>query len=524
MGTLAGLALSLVSAISALSAQSRQWSPDDRAIIGDFSRITAVAASRDRVFAVTPAAVLEWDPQGRRWRGPWQPGDPILLRDVTAAIADPLDGGLWLIRRGGWLRFDPGIQLWEQGTVPGGVIDAALDETAPISGLFLRTQGGWYTAQRGGIAMPGPPPTRPIRAATINDAVRSNPGIQANSAALVANNRLGGVRFTAAARADGFTGQGWFIGTFGAGLLYYSDGGGLPQVITFGLPSDAVDAVFAGPGGVWAVTERTSNAEPALSFVSEDFSAFQWLSGPRATGLPFSQARRLLGRESDLWIATDVGVVRVAPKTNNYVRYDEGRGLPDPRVLDLAQRRGRIVAGTAHGLASIADSGNFDRPAPSFTDAALAVALSGDTIWVGTQLGLFVSVPGSTDLLQPDAVRVSAAMQGSVVDITWRADTLVALLKDRLLWRDPATGRFNLGPPLGAALGRLHTVVSGRGGLYLAGDRGIGFASLGTALRRVFTTPGDLPGQVTDIAVDDVHLWVATLGGLVRFRLEVVGQ
>jgi hypothetical protein len=115
-------------------------------------------------------------------------------------------------------------------------------------------------------------------------------------------------------------------------------------------------------------------------------------------------------------------------------------------------------------------------------------------------------------------------MQGSVFDLTWRADTLVALLKDRIIWRDPATGRFNLGPLLGAALGRMHTVVSGRGGLYIAGDRGIGFAGLGTALRRVFTTPGDLPGQVTDLAVDDAYAWVATLGGLVRFRLEVVGQ
>jgi hypothetical protein len=50
----------------------------------------------------------------------------------------------------------------------------------------------------------------------------------------------------------------------------------------------------------------------------------------------------------------------------------------------------------------------------------------------------------------------------------------------------------------------------------------VGFTQLQTPVRRFFSTPGDLPGQVTDLAVDDRYLWVATLRGLVRFRLDVV--
>ena len=170
-------------------------------------------------------------------------------------------------------------------------------------------------------------------------------------------------------------------------------------------------------------------------------------------------------------------MVRITPKSDDYVRYDEGRGLPDPRVLDLAQRRGRIVAATAHGLASFSDSNGFQRLAPNFSDAALAGSHRGDTVWVGTRTrACSLRVPGEADLLQPDALRQSVAMQATVVDITWRADTLVALLQDRLLWRNPATGLFTLGPLLGNALGRLHTIVNGRAGLYLAGEQGVGFA------------------------------------------------
>jgi hypothetical protein len=36
--------------------------------------------------------------------------------------------------------------------------------------------------------------------------------------------------------------------------------------------------------------------------------------------------------------------------------------------------------------------------------------------------------------------------------------------------------------------------------------------------------PGELPGEVTGIAVDDSWLWIATRGGLVRFSLDIVGR
>ena len=58
----------------------------------------------------------------------------------------------------------------------------------------------------------------------------------------------------------------------------------------------------------------------------------------------------------------------------------------------------------------------------------------------------------------------------------------------------------------------------------MAGERGVGFATLATPLRRALATPGDLPGRVYDLAVDDDYLWVATEAGLVRFRRALVGR
>lgn len=520
------LGLGLLSALarSPAAAQTRDWPPEDRALIGDFTTITAVAVSNDLVFAVTPTAVVVWNPPARRWEGPYTPPDARLLQGVFAALADPLAQGLWLGRRDGWTRFEVQLRVWAGGPVPGNVLDIALDQDNPLGGLFLRTGSGWYTVPSGSdVATPGAAPARPLRPASVQDAIRANPALEANRAAILTAGRLRSARYTAAAAASGFAGRGWYLGTAGAGLLYLAEGAALPERLRFGLPSPAVAAVYAAPTGVWVVTERTPSSDPSLSFVSARLDEFQWLQGSWASSLPFSQARALVGQGNALWLGTDAGLIRIVPSSEDVTAFDEGRGLPDNRVLGLAARRGRVAAGLAHGLVVATDSGQPERLAPDFSDEARAVLLGpGDTVWVGTRLGLFTALPGERGLRQPAALREAPSLQAPVYDLAWRGDTLVALLEDRLLWRDPGKGGYTLGPTLGNVVGRVHTLLSTPAELFVAGERGFVRLGLATPPGRPTLTPGDLPGLVTDLAADDTYLWVGTTQGLVRFRLDAL--
>ena len=101
---------------------TRDWRPEDRTVIGDFSRINAIATSSDRVYIVSPSALLIWNPLFRRWEGSFDPPNPSLLARVFTGLADPLDNSLWLARPDGWVHYQPDIQLWDQGTVPDGVV------------------------------------------------------------------------------------------------------------------------------------------------------------------------------------------------------------------------------------------------------------------------------------------------------------------------------------------------------------------------------------------------------------------
>jgi hypothetical protein len=506
-------------AVRGQTAPTRDWAPRDRAIVGDFSHVTAVAAGMDRVFVASPTGLAIYDPRFQRWQGVVQPPAGAGLERVFTGLVDPLDGTLWLVRPEGWLRYQPDLQTWDQGLVPGGVRDIAFDLDAVAAGVFLRTGQGWVTVPRGGgLATPSGAPARPVGPTTIGDAIRSNPSLQANSAQILLDNRMRSVRYTAAARS--FDRRGWFLGTWGLGLLFLTEGSGFPQRLAFGLPGGRVGAVFPAPNGVWVATDRDPDVDAGLTFVGNELTDFQTVPPPSTLGYTFVHAYRLAGQGRALWAATDHGLARIDPQSGTTDVVDQTRGLPDDRAFALASSRGRLTVGTAHGLARLVDTLRAERLAKSFVDAAYAVSVRGDSTWVGTGIGLFVTVDGSDDLVQPAALGASASFRAPILDLAWLGDTLVALTRDQLLYRD-GRGAWTLGPPASPVLGRLRTMVADRDGLWLAGDRGVGFARLDTPPLRPLLL-GDLPADPTSLAVDGEYLWVGTTAGLVRWRLDAI--
>ncbi len=496
---------------------TRDWPLADRTLIGDFSHVTSVAAASDRVFITSPSALLVWRPQFERWEGPFQPPDPRLLARVFASLVDPLDNSLWMASSTGWIHYQPDIDAWTSGSAGVPVQGIAFDLSSPLAGLFIRTTGGWLVAPRGGfIASPSPPPARPVGPSSVSELLRQNPTLQANSARILLDARLRNVQYTSAARA--FDQRGWFIGTWGRGLLYLPDGAAIPERLAFGLPGDMVGALFAAPGGVWAANDRTETADAGFTFVASDLSAFASVQGPAATGFAFGQIRHLVGQGTALWAGTDNGLAMIDPGGRSRM-FDEGSGLPDGRVLSLVSRYGTITVGTARGIVRLDDSLRVRRVAPQYTGAALALAVSGDTVWVGTPQGLALVVADSVELRRPAGLG-TASLQAPVIGLAWLGDTLVALTPNQLLWRAPG-GTWSLGPELSGVLGRLRVFTAAGNGFWVAGDQGLAYARLTSPpLRPLFA--GDVPGDVFDLVADPDYLWVATSAGLVRFRLDAI--
>lgn len=523
MGRWGVLLVLLVASIGDATAQGlpQLWSPDDRIILGDFSRITSIAAGPDRVFITGPASLVAWDPRSRQWDGPFDPPDPSYLRGVFASLPDPIDLSVWLVSQSGWTHYDPNINLWDHGNIPARVTGLAFDRNNPVGGPYFQTSRGWYEVARGTfLATPSRGPSQPEFPLSIRDVLRDNPWFEANQAAVLGSARLGIARFTVAARA--YDRQGWYLGTAGAGLLYADEGAPVPSPLPFGLPGQIVGALFSGARGVWVATDRTASSEASLTFVERSLTDFVTLEGSAVFGLRFNRADRMIGQGAFLWVASDIGLIRVGTDGRTVDVFDESRGIPDRRVLSLAARHGRVAVGTARGLILITDSLDVERLAPDYAGAVLAVAIAGDTVWTGTRLGVFAAFPDSSDLMRPVRLGTEPSLRQPALELTWVGDTLVALTPDRMQWRDPATGAWTLAPLLSAELGRLHRVIPVDRGMWIAGERGVSFVTLETPPARALLVGRDLPAEPTDLAVDEQYLWVATSRGLVRWRLDAV--
>ncbi|MBY0263181.1 MAG: DUF1223 domain-containing protein, partial [Phycisphaerales bacterium] len=99
----------------------------------------------------------------------------------------------------------------------------------------------------------------------------------------------------------------------------------------------------------------------------------------------------------------------------------------------------------------------------------------------------------------------------AVLDMAWRADTLVLLTDGRLLWRNPANGRFTAGPLLGNALGRLHTIVNGTRASVGSDD-----AAVRARIARAVNTPATCTVSIAPLAPAE--------SGTVSVTAEIAGD
>ena len=494
--------------------------PEDRVLLGDFSQVNAIASSFDQLFVAYPTALGIYRPLEHRWEVPRAPADPDILRSVHAAVIDELDQSVWLATLDGWLHYRPQLDLWERGLVPGRVETLATDAANPLRGIWFRSTSGWYVQSRGGgPAQPATPPTTLRLATTVEDAMRDLPQLRSLAPTLVIGPRLTHGRLTAAAPIA--NGSGWYLGSTTRGLMSFDRHGVLAESFQVGIPGNVIGAVVEIPGGVWVATDATTEVGAQVTLLSNDLTHSDAVAGLPTAGLPFDAARRLLATDGALWIGSDRGAVRVSLPSGALKRFDEGSRLPDQRITALVERQGRVVIGTLRGLSEETSPGIVQRRAVKFFGAVYALAARGDTVWVGTSVGLAAFMPGENDLRISDGLRALIGGNAPVYGVGYVADTLVTMTSDRLLWRDPVTGAWTRGPLLTAELGPLAVMYAADEGIWVAGVHGAALLRPDMRPLRVLRVPIDLPGPVTSITRSGGYLWIGTLRGLVRYRLEL---
>jgi hypothetical protein len=492
-----------------------RWRPDERVVISDFNHVEGIGVGRDAVYVVTRAGIGIYDRRFHRWEPPVTPLEGFTGEQVFTALVDPVDRSLWMGTMSGLVRYDPALRLFDRTFVPGGVVELLFDRDDPFRGLYYRGRAGWEFLPRG-MPVPSratslPQTSRQIRSGTVDRMLRTVPHVATSVPMLLSDERLRRYRFTAAGQAP--DNEDVYLGTDGLGVLRI-DLAANAEPLPYGLLAPQVGAIVATDDGVWTATGATAERR-GFAFVARDAQRYAYEEGPRATGFPFRVVFDVAARDGTLWAATDVGLFVVRPGDRTE-RLAAGVIAQSNRVLAVEMVPTGVWVGTERGLYWVSDNGDVTHVDVGVVVPILALAAHGDSVWVGGSAGLGLTWVGAEEIVVPHDVGSEPLLQDPIVAVAVRGETVAAATRERIAWRAPH-GEWIVERVLMGELGDLSVLAADGDGVWIGGERGVAFYRFGSRAFAVYNAPGDVPGRVRDLAVDDRFLWVATDRGLVRF-------
>ncbi|MFW6039557.1 MAG: hypothetical protein ACOC9N_00600, partial [Gemmatimonadota bacterium] len=134
------------SAVPSASAQAiaGAWRMDERVVVTDFQRATALARSPDRLFIATDGGLAVLRDAFGRWELPVTREDGYPDSQVRALAWDRRDASLWLSTRDGrLLQLEVDGRRWLDSYSVGGVVDRIVAPATDPDRLFLRIGGRW---------------------------------------------------------------------------------------------------------------------------------------------------------------------------------------------------------------------------------------------------------------------------------------------------------------------------------------------------------------------------------------------
>ncbi len=275
-------------------------------------------------------------------------------------------------------------------------------------------------------------------------------------------------------------GNSW-IGTWGDFIWKQQHAGFDLEPQEWGLYNDNVAAIFIDSGTVYFAGPSLFRGDGALTIYDTAFASWQYIEAKYTNGFATDAVYQFAGQPGgrNLWMATDLGVVRFDRKSRRFRTYGRSAGLSDDRVNAVCLDGDFLWVGTESGVDAIylpTDS-TFHASSSEVGHARVrAIAATREVVWLGTDRGLF-------RLVKPDAEWVRFDRADGVFS---RAVRSLVVYDDRL---------------------------------YVGMERGIGVIDLNYQdPAKVYEAVDGLPDDnVFDIAVTDSILWAGTRSGLVRY-------
>ena len=516
----------------------------------DFRYVTSVAASRSLAFFGTTAGIERLDTLRDRWLSPVTAADGLPDDRVTALVADPSSGDLWIGTARGLARLTAFVDAVEPvfGPPPFRVDRLLLD---PRDGTVWALVGGiWWLGANGSPVLErsgGTPPFGALAGPAPVDEI--DPGsLPWVDPLWVDSELLFGARFRLTVLDRDNRGD-WYVGTWGDNGRRWAQAAQHWEPLYFGLAGSAGGPVAASEAGYWfapapsrdtraaadvslapgrvrAGLATGDRAPDAVAHASVDLGSWSYFVPAEAEGLPVAAAHAAIAIGDTIWLATDYGVVRGAGGEWGHRWPREGSGsayalVPEGRLLWVGGDDG--LAAIDRGTGAVAGRWLQGR-------RVVAVAATSEAVYAGTDAGLFA---GRRD---PAPAAAAPGVEGAPVEtppvpeefarVEYRGGTIRALAAtDTLLLAASATGlevfdrragAWNPEPGHGADA--ISLAVDSDGNVWIGTASGLARWRPATDEWDEWTSADGLAGApVRHVLAEDGVVWASTPGGVSRF-------
>ncbi len=306
----------------------------------------------------------------------------------------------------------------------------------------------------------------------------------------------------------------WML-TQGMGLFQGSARRKEANSMWFGLDQNATFSIYADDKNFWF---GSSKDDGALVRASQDLNNWSYYPSTYESGFPNGCVRDIIRWKDYLWLATNRGVVRMEPKTNQYKFYSHFQGGTELKILSLHVHEDQLYAGTEQGLSKIAgpqeDFQNVPMPRGDIAIAVLGMASKDKDLWVGTQYGLYMLHDQWKSLDELSKTSVKNSINVPVPAVKYQDTTLYWLALDKIMAKPKKVAAKIL-------LERespFKLFVDDKF-LFVAYKTGVTVYNLKTNLWTDFTLSDGIPGnQVLSLAVQADKLWIGTDLGIMRIN------
>ncbi|HEY3295170.1 MAG TPA: hypothetical protein VGL38_07010 [bacterium] len=533
----------------------------------DFRYAVSVDAGSHEVFVATSGGILEYQLFRQRWYDPIVVGygmsEAIPLDNPLLLLFDEQTGYVWVATKTQLLQYDVNAERW---TVAGrnlwGINDRVVNigvgandlyvETVPgplfansfLPGSAIPTNNwmGYVTRYKGsrtsgglmldlGQTLPEGTRWRGLRSKTplTPEQLSNNLGSGAanfptmllpsgwiwNSDGTVLDPYLRSARLTDWT-TDNF-GHLWMT-YWGAGVLLDDLRGGRPEFYQAGPAGNDVRTILVQKDDVWLAGLNAGDRK-GIARASTNLKEWQVYESRDNSRIRSTNTFDMAAWDGDMWFATDDGLLAFRDKDKSWRLYGVNQHLQSDQVTALAAADSELWIGTADGLSVMTrasrDVFRINNRGPLLTNIT-RLALCGDTLYVGTGLGLYkgCTKDRSFAFAGVDPTITSAAVTDLSVIQTevWIATTGGVLAYDQSTGKSKSYQLSWLGgnPPTAIYAASSFVWVGTQAGLYRYRRSNNEWISYTTA-------DGLVDNRILALRGDGDDLLIGTANGLTRF-------